>query len=175
MEDMDEMIKMLANAPEEQRRAMVRQRMDMFLSMPEESRVQGMRGMLLSIGKLSPDAKTRLIKTRTEVVASYPDPERKQLLQARMKAGMGLPKDVDTADMQMIERVLPQLPENLRANFVKTRQELMKAMGVSMPSPAAAAAGGPPIHHGRPMELRGFFRKRYVCDQCGAEQSFREA
>ncbi len=168
MEDMDEMIKMLANAPEEQRRAMVRQRMDMFLSMPEENRVQGMRGMLLSIGKLSPDAKTRLIKTRTEVVASYPDPERKQLLQARMKAGMGLPKDVDTADMQAIERVLPQLPENLRANFVRTKQEFMKAMGVSMPSPAAA--GGPPIHHGQPMELQGFFRKRYVCEICGAVQ-----
>lgn len=124
--------------------------------------------MLLSIGKLSPDAKTRLIKTRTEIVASYPDPERKQLLQARMKAGMGLPKDVDTADMQTIERVLPQLPENLRANFVNTKQELMKAMGVSMPSPAAG--GGPPVHHGRPMELRGFFRKRYVCDVCGAVQ-----
>ncbi len=171
MEDMDEMIKMLANAPEEQRRAMVRQRMDMFLSMPEENRVQGMRGMLLSIGKLSPDAKTRLIKTRTEVVASYPDPERKHLLQARMKAGMGLPKDVDTADMQAIERVLQDLPENLRSNFMKTRQELMKAMGVTKPVPAVASVG-PPTHHGRPMELRGFFRKRYVCDQCGAEQPF---
>ncbi len=172
MEDMDEMIKMLANAPEEQRRAMVRQRMDMFLSMPEENRVQGMRGMLLSIGKLSTDAKTRLIKTRTEVVASYPDEPRKQLLQARMKAGMGLPKDVDSADMQTIERVLPELPENLRANFMKTRQELMKGMGVSMPAPAAPG-GGPPVHHGRPMQLRGVFRKRYVCDQCGAEQPFR--
>lgn len=172
MEDMDEMIRMLANAPEEQRRAMVRQRMDMFLSMPEENRVQGMQGMLLSIGKLSPDAKTRLIKTRTEVVASYPYEERKQLLQARMKAGMGLPKDVDTADMRAIERVLPQLQENLRANFVKTKQELMKAMGVSMP--ASAGAGGPPVHHGRPMELRGFFRKRYVCDACGAVQPARE-
>ncbi len=168
MEDMDEMIKMLANAPEEQRRAMVRQRMEMFLSMPEENRVQGMRGMLLSIGKLGPEARTRLIRTRTEVVASYPEAERKQLLQARMKAGMGLPKDVDTADMQTIERVLPDLPENLRTNFMKTKQDLMKTMGVSMPAPAAA--GGPPVHHGRPMELRGFFRKRYVCNQCGAVQ-----
>lgn len=169
MEDMDEMIKMLANAPEEQRRAMVRQRMDMFLSMPEENRGQAMRGMLLSIGKLSPDARTRLIRTRTEVVAGYPDAERKQLLQSRMKAGMGLPRDVDAADMQTIERVLPELPESLRSNFIKSRQELMKAMGVSMPTPAPAS-GGPPVHHGRPMELRGLFRKRYVCDQCGAVQ-----
>ncbi len=174
MEDMDAMVKMLANAPEEQRRAMVRQRMDMFLSMPDENRVQGMRGMLLSIGKLSTDAKTRLIKTRTEVVASYPDAERKILLQSRMKAGMGLPKDVDTADMQTLERVLPELPENLRSNFLKTKQELMKAMGVSMPAPAPAS-GGVPVHHGRPMQLRGFFRKRYVCDQCGAELPVRGA
>ncbi len=174
MDDMDEMIKMLANAPEEQRRAMVRQRMDMFLSMPEENRVQGMRGMLLSIGKLSPDAKARLIKTRTEVVASYADAERKLLLQTRMKAGMGLPKDVDTADMQTLEKVLPSLPENLRTNFLKTKQELMKAMGVSMPSPAPPR-GGPPVHHGRPMELRGIFRKRYVCETCGAVQSVTRA
>ena len=174
MEDMDEMIKMLGNAPEEQRRAMVRQRKDMFLSMPEENRVQGMRGMLLSIGKLSPDAKTRLIKTRTEVVASYPDAERKILLQSRMKAGMGLPKDVDTADMQTLERGLPQLPENLRSNLLKTKQELMNAMGVSMPAPAAASSGVP-VHHGHSMELRGFFRKRYVCDQCGVELPVRGA
>lgn len=168
MEDMDAMVKMLANAPEEQRRAMVRQRMDMFLSMPEDNRVQGMRGMILSIGKLAPDEKTRLIKTRTEVVAAYPDEQRKLLLQSRMKAGMGIPKDVDMADMQTVERVLPELSESLRTNFMKTRQELMKAMGVSMPS--AASAGGPPVHHGRPMALRGFFQKRYVCDQCGAVQ-----
>lgn len=165
MEDMDAMVKMLANAPEEQRRMMVRQRMDMFLSMPEENRVQGMRGMLMSIGKLSSDERTRLIKTRTEVVASYPDDQRAQLLQARMKAGMGLPKDVDTADMQTIERVLPELPENLRSSFMRTRQELMKAMGGAMPM--GAAMGGPPTHHGRPMALRGVFRKKYVCSECG--------
>ncbi len=169
MEDMDQMVRMLANAPEEQRRAMVRQRMDMFLSMPEENRVLGMRGMLLSIGKLPADAKTRLIKTRTEVVAAYPDAERKQLLQARMKAGMGLPREVDTADMQAIEQVLPQLPEDLRKNFMGTKQELMKAMGVSMPPPVPAA-GGQPVHHGQPMKLQGIFRKRYVCETCGFVQ-----
>lgn len=169
MEDMDAMVKMLANAPEEQQQAMVRQRMDMFLSMPEENRVQAMRGMLLSIGKLSSEEKTGLIRTRTAVIASYPDAERTQLLSARMKAGMGLPKDVDVSDMQTIERVLPELSEDLRKNFMKTKQELMKAMGVSMPTPAPAE-GGVPIHHGRPMELRGVFRKRFVCAECGAVQ-----
>lgn len=167
MEDMDGMIKMLANAPEEQRRVMVRQRMDMFVSMPEENRIQGMRGMLLSIGKLSPAEKRRVIKTRTEVVASYPDEERKVLLQSRMKAGMGIPKDVDVSDMQTIEQVLPDLPQDLRSNFMKTKQELMQGMGVSTPS-LASAAGGPPVHHGQRMQLRGIFRKRYECGVCGA-------
>ncbi len=165
------MVKMLADAPEDQRRAMVRQRMDMFLSMPEENRVQGMRGMLLSISKLSPDAKERFIKTRTEVVAGYPDAQRKQLLQSRMKAGMGLPKEIDTVDMQMLERVLPGLPENLRSNFMKTKEELMKATGGAMPM-GGMAAGGPPSHHGRPMDVRGVLRKRYVCSECGAEAPF---
>lgn len=170
MEDMDQMVKMLANAPEEQRRAMVRQRMDMFLSMPEPNRVQGMQGMIQSIGKLSADERTRLIKTRTEIVASYPDAERKLLLQSRMKAGMGLPKELDATDMQTTERALPGLSEDLRSNFMKTKQELMKAMGVSMPQ---AAPGGAPVHHGRPMALRGFFRKRYECSECGAIQPAR--
>jgi hypothetical protein len=173
---MDAIVKMLAEAPEEQRRAMVRQRMDMFLSMPEENRVQGMRGMLLSISKLSPDAKERFIKTRTEVIANYPDAERKQLLQSRMKAGMGLPKEVDSGDMQMLERVLPGLPENLRSNFMKTKEDLMKAMGGAAPMGGMAtgdiATGGPPSHHGRPMEVHGVLRKRYVCSQCGAEAPF---
>lgn len=165
MDDMDQMVKMLATAPEEQRRAMVRQRLEMFLSMPAEKRVEGMRGMLRSIGKLSPTEKTRLIKTRTEIVASLPPAERRELLQARIKAGMGLPKDVDEADMKTIEAVLPELPAELRNNFLTTRQELMKARGVSIPS--APPAGGPPSHHGRPMSLQGFFRKRYVCEVCG--------
>jgi hypothetical protein len=169
MEDMDEMIKMLASAPEEQRRAMVRQRMDMFLSMPEENRVQAMRAMLLSIGKLSPEARKRLIKTRTEVVAGYDNDQRKQLLLSRMKSGMELPREVDTADMQAIEQVLPELPEDLRTNFIGTRQELMKAMGVSTATPAPQS-GGRPVHHGQPMKLKGVFQKRFVCETCGFVQ-----
>ncbi len=167
MEEMDQMVKMLANAPEEQRRAMVKQRMEMFLSMPEDNRIQGMKGMVSSIGKLNADEKRRLIKTRTEVVASYPDEPRKVLLVSRMKAGMQLPKDVDESDMKTIKEVLPELPENLRANFMATQQDLMKSMGVSMPAPAAV---GTPVHHGRPMEKRGFFSKRYVCSVCGLAQ-----
>ncbi len=168
MEEMDQMVKMLANAPEEQRRAMVKQRMDMFLSMPEENRIQGMRGMLSSIGKLNAEEKKRIIKTRTEIVASYPDEQRKTLLVSRMKAGMQLPKDVDESDMKTIKEVLPELPENLRANFMATQQDLMKSMGVSAPAPPSAS--GIPTHHNRPMEKRGVFAKRWVCGTCGYTQ-----
>ena len=170
MEDMDQMVKMLANAPEEQRRVMVKQRMDMFLSMPEDNRIQGMKGMLASIGKLNAEEKRRLIKTRTEVVASYPEEQRKTLLVSRVKAGMQLPRDVDAADMSTIQAVLPELPENLRSNFMATQQALMKSMGISTPAPAPASRGGVPVHHDRPMELRGFFQKRYECSVCGHTQ-----
>lgn len=126
MEDLEQMVKMLANAPEDQRKAMLQQRIDMFLGMPEEMRVNAMMGMVSSIAKLSPEESRRLIRTRTAVVAAYTDEQRTVLLSSRMKAGAQLPPEVHMKDMETVEAIVPELPANLRANITKTLQELKK-------------------------------------------------
>lgn len=125
-EDMDQIVRMLAGLPENERKGMIQQRMEMFLNMPEEMRINGMKGMVSSINKLSPEESRRVILTRTSVVAAYPDEQRKILLASRMKAGAQLPHEVHTADMKTMEAIMPELSPELRANFMKTQQELMK-------------------------------------------------
>lgn len=167
MEDMSAMVKMLAGAPEEQRRQMLAQRIEMFGSMPENQRVQGMVGMMTAINRLNPVEQRTVIKTRTAIVAGLPESKRKVILQSRMKAAMQVPKAVNDADMQVIQSVLPELPADLRQNFTGTQQEVMKAMGGGAMPGAGPARGGVPTHHDRPMALKGVFRKKYVCSVCG--------
>lgn len=131
MEDnLDDMLKMLAGMPESQRRPMVESRIKMLLSMPEEKRIKGMVDMLRVVNtKLSPAERKGFIKTRTQVVASLPEKDRKTIMAGRMAAGKQLGKELDMQDMKTIEAVLPELPADIRKAFMKTKDELMKSMG----------------------------------------------
>lgn len=57
MNEMDDMIKMLADAPEEQRKSMLTQRLKMIVGQPDEQRVKSIAGLVSSISKLK-DKKT---------------------------------------------------------------------------------------------------------------------
>lgn len=163
---MEDMIKMLAQAPPEQRTAMMKERMQMFLEMQEEKRVEAIAGLVKALGDLKPAQREELIKGRTMLMASFPEKERTQLAAARMKAGQKLPKAVHESDMQITQKVAMELPDDLKKNFAQTMEKLQKEMGATMPAPAAKA-GGPPTHHDRPMVRKGVFQKNWVCQVCG--------
>ncbi|MFQ5838368.1 MAG: hypothetical protein ACE5HJ_06255 [Thermoplasmata archaeon] len=169
---MEDMIKMIAEAPEEERKKMMKDRLQMFISMPEDKRVESISQLVTAFSKLKPKQREELIKGRTMLVASFSDKDRFTLMASRMKAGMKLPKDVHQSDMQLTEQSVPQLPAELKQNFMKTMEAVKKELMPQMAKTAAPSAG-PPTHHDKPMVLRGVFSKKYVCTVCGHKVSAR--
>lgn len=63
--NMDEMIRTLAESPEDMRKKMIIQRFKMIAAQPEEQRVESVKGILLAVSKLDPRKKKEFIRTRT--------------------------------------------------------------------------------------------------------------
>lgn len=124
---MDDMVRMLASAPEGERKTMVKSRLQMFLGMPEEQRQMGIKGMITALHKLPPDQKRRMLKTRTEVIGEFAEEQRRTIMKSRMMAMKDLP-DVNMTDMQGTEQVMMEVPEGPRMAFMRTMQELKESM-----------------------------------------------
>ena len=60
---MEDMMRFLADAPADQRKAMVKSRIEMFLSADEPNRRNGMKEMITALSRLNPDQKKRLVST----------------------------------------------------------------------------------------------------------------
>ena len=88
-----------------------------------------------------------------------------------MKAGVKVGPEIHDSDMELTNKAAMRLPDAKRAAFLASMQEVQAEMGSEMESPAAAAAMGVPVHHGRPMELKGLLGKKYVCSVCGFKQA----
>ncbi|MHA2280435.1 MAG: hypothetical protein ACXAC5_06260 [Promethearchaeota archaeon] len=52
MSDIEDMVKMLADAPEEQRKKMITERLKMIASQPEDQRIKAVAGIVLAVSKL---------------------------------------------------------------------------------------------------------------------------
>ncbi len=124
---MDDMVRMLANAPEAERKSMVRSRLQMFLGMPENQRQMAIKGMITSLHKLPPDQKRRMLKTRTEVIGELSEDQRRTIMKSRMM-GMNDNQDINMADMQATEQVMAEVPDGPRMAFMRTMKELKESM-----------------------------------------------
>ena len=137
-------MRMLADAPEEQRKAMMKSRLEMFAAMPEDQRLNGMGEMVSILAKFPADKRRRMIGTRNRVVAEFPPATRDTIMRARVKLAMKLPKEVHDTDMMTIMETLPELPEDLRMTFMSSMKQQMEEAGMPMPAmpgmtmPAAA-------------------------------------
>ncbi len=126
-------MRMLADAPEEQRRAMLKSRFEMFAAMPEDQRLNGMAEMITALTRFPPDKRKRLIRTRNLVIAEFPPSTRETIMKARIQLGMKLPKDVNDTDMATMMETLPELPEDLRATFVGSLKKGFETLGMAPP------------------------------------------
>lgn len=160
---MEDMIKMLGKAPAKERKAMVQQRLEMFLEMPDEKRVQSIKELVTGLSKLPDKQRRAVIKTRTEVMASFPAEGTLKLFRSRMMAGQQVAPEIHESDMKITEESVMKLPKNLQKNFMEAKETAMKAM----PAMAPPAKPGVPTHHDRPMVKKGWFTKNWVCEVCG--------
>lgn len=170
---MEEMIQMLAKAPEEERKALMTERLQMFASMPEEQRVESIAQLVQGLSTLKAKQREEFIKGRTMIIASLPEEARLAVMAGRMKAAMKVAPEVHESDMELTERAVPALPEALRDNFTQSMAQVKQSMGAEGaegPSRVASRPGGAPTHHGQPMVLKGLLSKNYVCTVCGLKQ-----
>lgn len=151
---------MLADAPEEQRRAMMKSRLEMVAAMPDDQRLNAMSEMVSAIARFPEDKRRRMVSTRNRIIAEFPPSIRESIMQTRIKLVTTLPKEVNEKDIKTMIQMLPELPDDLRVTFVNSLKSSFEAAdmplppipGIAMPTPqptkevapvAAPTAAGP--------------------------------
>lgn len=127
------MVKMLANAPEEQRRKMVSDRLTMIASMPESQRTEAVKGILVAVSKLDAEKKKDFIRTRTNVMVELAPNTRKAIQTARVKAGALVPEEVNQSDMMTILEVCQEWPREKHQMFLSNLGAVFKELNMQMP------------------------------------------
>ncbi|MHA2385560.1 MAG: hypothetical protein ACXAEE_05040 [Candidatus Thorarchaeota archaeon] len=130
---MEDMIKMLADAPEEQRLQMVTERVKMIAGQPEDQRVQSVTGMVTAIFKLDDKKIGPFIKTRTKAILGLSPEERMAMMVARAKAGPQLPENVNKGDMKHTMASIMEYPEDKQMAFKQGLKKAFEAAGLPMP------------------------------------------
>ncbi|MHA2163675.1 MAG: hypothetical protein ACXAEB_14105 [Candidatus Thorarchaeota archaeon] len=140
MSEVYDMVKMLADAPEEQRKTMVTERLKMIAGQPEEQRVQGVKGIVLAGAKLPKKKMMGFIKTRTEAMAELPPDSKGPIMVARVKAGKDLPEDVNMQDMKLIMMTISEWPPEKAKMFKENLAKVFSDLGMKMPEMKAEKA-----------------------------------
>jgi len=130
---MDDMIRMLADAPEDQRKPMLAERMKMIASQPEPQRVQAVKDILIGVSKLDPKKRKDFVRTRTNLIAESPAEMRKTIQSARVKAGALVPEEVNQSDMMAILEVCQEWPAEKHQMFLHNLGAVFKELGMQMP------------------------------------------
>lgn len=134
MSDIEDMVKMLADAPEEQRKKMITERLKIIASQPEDQRIKSVTGIVLAGSKLKKKKWASFVNTRTVALTELSPEEGKSLMIARVKAGKSLPEDVNMKDFQLIHEATLDWPEQKREIFSKKLGAVFDELGMSVPA-----------------------------------------
>lgn len=130
---MEDMIKMLADAPQEQRKQMITERLKMIAGQPEPQRIESVKGLILAVSKLDEKKKAPFIADRTQAIAQLAPEQRSALMVTRAKVGPQLPEDVSITDMKYTVMAVKQWPEEKRNMFVQDLKKAFEATNMPIP------------------------------------------
>lgn len=133
MSDIEDMVKMLADAPEEQRKKMITERLKTIASQPEEQRIKSVAGIVLAGSKLKKKKWASFVATRTLVMTELPFEEGDAVMHARVKASKTLPEDVNMNDFQLIHEAAIKWPEEKQKKFGKYLKGIFEELGMPVP------------------------------------------
>ncbi len=131
--NMDDMIRMLADAPEDQRKTMLSERIKMIAAQTEPQRVEAVKDILIGVSKLDSKKRKDFVRTRTNLIVEAPADMRKTIQQARIKAGGLVPEDVNQSDMMAILEVCQEWPAQKHQMFLQNLGSSFKELGMQMP------------------------------------------
>ncbi|MHA1959603.1 MAG: hypothetical protein ACW99U_05200 [Candidatus Thorarchaeota archaeon] len=132
-EGMDDMIKMLADQPEEQRQAMVTERLKMISGQPDEQRVQSVKGIVMGASKLNEKKWAGFIASRTNAIMGLEPEARKAILVARVKVGKEVPEPVNKTDFMYTVKAAMRWPEEKRKMFIDNIGMIFDNLGMPRP------------------------------------------
>ncbi len=133
---MEDMIKMLADAPEEQKLQMVTERIKMIAGQPDDQRVQSVKGMVIAISKLDKKKKGPFHEIRIKAIMSLSPEERMAMMVARAKAVPDLPEDIDKEDTMYVLETVKKYPDENQKAFMTALTKAFDIAGIPMPAMA---------------------------------------
>ena len=126
---MEDMIRSMADAPDDQRKSMIRERLMTFLSQEENERQSGQKELIEMLSRLAPEQRERFVRTRTEIIAELDEEQRKKLMVSRWIAGKAASEGANQADLMAVIKSLSGLAAEPKMAFVGT----LKGIVMSMP------------------------------------------
>ena len=120
-EDLVGMMKMLAGMPGMARKPMMKGRLNQLLSLSEDKRQESIRDMIGAFHstKVKDKARDKLVAARLEIVGEFPEEKRRTIISSR-KAALSTAPQLEEADQQVQERVLPTINQKARDAFLDT-------------------------------------------------------
>ncbi len=116
--DVDEIIWILADFPEDLRKKMILDRFKVIAAQPEKQRVESVKAMILAVHKLDPEKKKEFIRTRTNALVEAPPQVRQNIQIASVKAGTQVPEEVNRSDMKEVLQAYSEWPKEKHQKFV---------------------------------------------------------
>jgi len=130
---MSEMIKMIADAPQEQQKAMITQRLNMIAAQPDEQRVNSVKGIMMGGFKLKAKKMEAFVINRTNAMMEMEAEPKQALIVARVKAGAQVPEEVNKKDMMAIVKCAMEWPAEKRNMFMESMGQVFNKL--DMPKP----------------------------------------
>lgn len=130
---MTEMIKMIADAPQEQQKAMITQRLNMIAAQPDEQRVNSVKGIMMGGFKLKAKKMEAFVINRTNAMMEMEAEPKQALIVARVKTGAQVPEDVNKKDMMAIVKCAMEWPAEKRNMFMESMGQVFNKL--DMPKP----------------------------------------
>lgn len=122
--DMTQMVRMLVAAPEEQRSAMLADRMAVFADQEETMRRTTMRAMLVAALGLPSEEYHLIARSRFNVLNTFDDETRMSLMQSHAAVVKELPAELGRKEMAAMQEIISALPDDKRAQMMAMMQNL---------------------------------------------------
>jgi len=116
--DTYEMIRILADFPEDMWKKMILDRFKIIAAQSEEQRVESLKAIILAVSKLDQKKKKKFIRIQTNALIDAPPQVRQTIQVARLKAGKQVPEELNQSDMMNILQAYMEWPNEKHQKFV---------------------------------------------------------
>jgi hypothetical protein len=131
--DAYEMTKMIADAPPEQRRTMLADRLKMISSQPEEQRIQSVKGIVIGMSKLDSKRRSTFQCSLAEALTERTEEEREAIYIGRARVSTLVSKDVDDLVYQGIVDEVWDWPEDRRHKILGGLEAAHEKLSLAKP------------------------------------------